>query len=117
MIVTVTDSQLVGETNSVLWSVIQQGPVSMAVVIKNSGINTINYRFQEFDGNVWTDMGASGTDYYNTLMSGEVKLFKVYSGRPQVRMVGNASGGALLEFSITRYAVRPSGGALPILNL
>jgi hypothetical protein len=32
-------------------------------------------------------------------------------------LIGNASGGAFLEFSITRYFDRASGGAIPILNL
>ena len=32
-------------------------------------------------------------------------------------VVYNASGGAFLEFAITRYFNRDSGGAVPILNL
>ena len=113
----VTDTQVVGETSSTLWSTIQQGPVAMLVIIKNSGVNTMNYRFQEYNGSAWVDLGASGTDYYNTLTEDEVKSFKVSSSYPQVRMVGNASGGASLDFDVTRYVERASGGALPILNL
>jgi hypothetical protein len=117
MVIHVTDSQLVGETLSTLWSTIQQGPVSMSVVMKNSGVNTMNYRFQEFNGTAWVDMGTSGSDYYNTLQVNEVKLLKVVSNYPQVQVVGNASGGAFLEFAVTRYVNRASGGSLPILNL
>jgi len=117
MVIHVTDSQLVGETNSTLFSTIQQGPVDMAIVIKNSGVNTMNYRFQEFNGSAWVDMGASGSDLYNTLSVNEVKLIEVDSSYPQVQMVGNASGGAFLEFAITRYVNRASGGSVPILNL
>ena len=117
MVIHVTDSQLVGETLSTLWSTIQQGPVSMSVVMKNSGVNTMNYRFQEFNGTSWVDMGTSGSDYYNTLQVNEVKLLKVVSNYPQVQVVGNASGGAFLEFAVTRYVNRASGGSLPILNL
>jgi hypothetical protein len=117
MIILNTDSQIVGETQSTLFSVMQSGPVNMLVIVKNSGVNTMNYRFQEFNGTSWVDLGASGSDYYNTLSVNEVKTLKVYSVYPQVQMVGNASGGAFLEFSVTRYFNRPSGGSIPILNL
>ncbi len=117
MVIHITDSQLVGETSSTLFSTIQQGPVDMAIVIKNSGVNTMNYRFQEYNGSAWVDMGASGSDLYTTLSVNEVKLIEVESSYPQVQMVGNASGGAFLEFAITRYVNRASGGSVPILNL
>lgn len=117
MIVHITDSQVVGETSSTLWSTLQQGPIALNLIIKNSGVNTMNYRLQEHNGSAWVDLGASGSDYYNTLSPNEVKQFKVSSVYAQVQMVGNASGGAFLEFSIQRYANRASGGTIPILNL
>ena len=117
MYITTTDNQIVGEVASTLFSIIQQGPVSAAVTLKNSGVNTMNYRFQEFNGTAWVDMGASGSDFYTTLSVNEVKLIKLTSNYPQVQMVGNASGGAFLEFAVARYANRASGGTLPILNL
>lgn len=112
-----TDEQVVGETLSTLFSVLNQGPVAMLVIIKNTGVNTMNYRFQEWNGSSWSDLGASGSDYYNTLAENEVRSFKVESDYPQVRMVGNASGGAYLSFDVTRHVERASGGALPILSL
>jgi len=117
MIAHVTDGQVVGETVATLFSTIQQGPVSMLVVFKNSGVNTMNYRLQEFNGTAFVDMGTAGTDYYNTLSPNEVKSFKVTSSYAQVQLVGNASGGAFLEFSVTRYTNRSSGGSIPILSL
>jgi len=117
MIILNTDSQIVGETQSTLWSILQSGPVNALVVIKNSGVNTMNYRFQEYNGSAWVDLGASGSDFYNTLSVNEVKTLKLTSAYPQVQMVGNASGGAFLEFSVTRYFNRASGGSIPILNL
>ena len=117
MIILNSDSQIVGESQSTLFSTMQQGPINMLVVIKNSGVNVMSYRFQEFNGTAWVDLGTSGSDYYNTLSVNEVKTLKVYSLYPQVQMVGNASGGAFLEFSVTRYFNRPSGGSIPILNL
>jgi len=117
MYIQVTDSQVVSEVSSTLWSTIQQGPVNAMVIIKNSGVNTMNYRFQEFNGTAWVDLGASGSDYYNTLSVNEVKLIKLVSSYPQVQMVGNASGGAFLEFAVTRYSNRASGGPVPILTL
>lgn len=117
MIILNSDSQIVGETQSTLFSTMQQGPVSMLVIIKNSGVNVMSYRFQEYNGSAWVDLGASGTDYYTTLSVNEVKSLKITSAYPQVQMVGNASGGAFLEFSVTRYFNRPSGGSIPILNI
>ena len=117
MIVQVTDGQVVGETVGTLFSVLQQGPVGMLLVIRNSGVNTMNYRFQEYNGSAWVDLGSSGSDFYNTLIAGEVRTFKVTSSYPQVQMVGNASGGAFLDFSITRYTNRSAGGSVPILSL
>jgi len=117
MVVHVTDAQVVGETESTLFSVIQQGPIGMTVIIKNTGVNTMNYRFQEYNGTAWVDLDESGSDLYNTLSEDEVKTFRVESSYPQVRMVGNASGGAYLDFSVTRYSERQSGGSLPILSL
>lgn len=117
MIVHVTDSQIVGETQSTLLSVLQSGLINMMVIIKNSGVNTMNYRWQEYNGTAWADLGASGSEFYTTLSANEVKTLKVTSAYPQVQMVGNASGGAFLEFSVTRYFNRASGGAIPILNL
>ena len=117
MTISCTDEQVVGETLSTLFSVLQQGTVAMLVIIKNTGTNTMNYRFQEWNGTAWTDLGASGTDFYNTLAENEVKSFKVTSSYPQVRMVGSASGGAYLSFDVFRHVERASGGALPILNL
>jgi len=117
MTIHVADSQVVGEQSSTLLSAIQQGPTAMLVVMKNSGVNTMNYRWQEYNGTAWVDLGASGSDLYTTLSVNEVKLIEVASTYPQVQLVGNASGGAFLEFAITRYVNRASGGALPILNL
>jgi hypothetical protein len=117
MTITVTDQQIVGETSSTLFSFIQQGPVAALVILKNDGVNTMNYRVQQYTGTAWEDMGASGTDYYNTLALNEVKSFKITSSYPQVRVVGNASGGASLSFDVMRHVERPSGGSIPILNL
>lgn len=89
----------------------------MLVIIKNSGVNTMNYRFQEYNGTTWVDLGASGSDFYNTLSPSEVRSFKVSSNYPQVQMIGNASGGAFIDFSVTRYWNRAAGGSLPIMAL
>ncbi len=115
MITLNTDSQTVGETSSTLWSV-DYGPLMMQATIKNSGVNTMNYRFQQYNGTAWVDLGTSGDDLYNTLSPNEVKQVTVTSTYPRVQMVGNASGGAFLEFAVVRYSNRPSGGAIPILQ-
>lgn len=106
-----------GETQATLLSIFQASPVEALVVMKNSGVNTMNYRWQYYNGSAWTDMGSSGSDYYNTLSPNEVITLQVASDYPQVQLVGNASGGAFLEFAITRYYNRASGGAVPLVNL
>jgi hypothetical protein len=118
MIIVANDSQVVSEVQSTLWSTVQQGPVNMTLVIKNSGVNTMNYQIQEFTGTVWQVIGNAppGSDYYNTLSPNQVAIFIVQSSYSQVQMVGNASGGAFLEFSTTRYFNRASGGAIPLLS-
>lgn len=110
------DSQVVGEVESTLWSTVQQGPCEMLLSLKNVGVNTMNYRLQEYNGTGWVDLGVLGTDFNNTLTASQVKMFKVLSTYPQVQMVGYASGGALLEFVIVRYFNRPSGGMVPMVN-
>ena len=117
MIITTQDSQIVGETQSTLFSVFQSGSINMLVITKNSGVNTMNFRWQEFNGSAWVDLGASGSEYYTTLSANEVRTIKLVSSYPQVQLVGNASGGAFLEFSVQRYFNRASGGPIPILNL
>lgn len=100
-----------------MFTLLQDGAVSALVLIKNSGVNTANYRFQEWNGTAWVDLGASGTDFYNTLSPSEVRSFKLTSTNSKVQMLANASGGAFLDFSITRYFNRASGGALPLSSL
>jgi hypothetical protein len=117
MIIHVTDGQVVGETESTLLSMMQQGTINALFILKNSGVNTLSYRFQQYTGTAWADVGISGTDYYNTLLAGETRNIKLVSSYPQVRLQGNASGGAFLEFAVIRYFNRASGGALPILSL
>jgi hypothetical protein len=115
--INVTDTQVVGETTSTLFSVLNQGPVDMLVILKNTGVNTMNYDFQQWNGSAWVDIGPIGSDFQNTLSQDQVKSLRVTSAFPQVRLVGNASGGASLDFDILRYVERASGGAVPILNL
>jgi hypothetical protein len=117
MVINVTDSQIVGETLSTLFSMIQTGPVNALIILKNSGVNTMNYDFQEYNGTAWVDLGASGSPLNNTLQANQVVMLQVQSNFPQVQLVGNASGGAFLEFAVTRYVNRSSGGPIPILNL
>ncbi len=117
----IVDFQSVGETESTLFTMIQQSPIESSIILTNDGVNTINYRFQEYiqqGGSLaWVDMGLLGTDYYNTLIAGQTRALIIRSLSTQVRLVGNASGGSVLVFSVSRFMVRADGGALPIINL
>jgi len=112
----VDDLQNVPEVEDTLFELIQQGPVAASLIIKNQGINTINYRFQYFNGTTWIDMDDLGTDYYNTLVSSQSRVLVLESSYTKVRLVGNASGTSILSFCVTRSANRTSGGPLPILS-
>ncbi len=117
MIVDVSDSQVVAETQAVLFTIIQPAPISVQVVLKNSGQNTMNYDFQEWNGSAWSDLGAVGTDFNTTLSPNQVKPITLVSSNSKIQLLGNASGGAFLEFSMKSYFNRQSGGAIPVLTL
>jgi len=113
----ITDSNVVGETEAQIFETIQQGPVDALLMLRNAGINTLNYRFQEFNGVAWANIGLLGSDTNGTLTAGQAKSLKLTSVYPRIRLVGNASGGAVINFTLTRLASRASGGTLPILSL
>lgn len=113
----VQDLQVIGETESTLFEVLQQGPTAMLVTFLNRGVNTANYRWQALIGSTWTDMAELGDPLNSTLSAGQVRQMAVTSAYPQVRCVGYASGGATLDFTISRYYNRASGAALPLIAL
>ena len=117
MIIHCNDQQNVGETESQLFESFQQGSVDALFILLNPGSNTINSRFQEFDGADWVDLSAQSTDMNNTLQAGYVRSIAVKSTYPRVRLYGNASGTSVLDFSIMRYFPRTTGGAIPVLSL
>jgi hypothetical protein len=112
-----SDTQVIGETTSTLFTMTQAGAISAAVSMRNTGSNTANYFFQEFNGSAWVDLDVLGTPLNDTLSPGEVVMVLVESSYPQVRLQGNASGGTELDFAISRYFARSSGGAVPLLSL
>jgi hypothetical protein len=117
MNVIITESNVVGEVEATIFSMLQGGPISAAIVIKNVGSNIMNYRFQAYNGTTWADLAQPGTPLNNTLAINQVVSQIVVSTFSQVRLVGNASGGTILDFDVTRFFARADGGALPLLNL
>lgn len=113
----VTDIQTVYGVDGVLFSMVQQGPVGALVTMTNSGTNTMNYRFQQFNGNIWNEMDTLGTDLNNTLSYLQTKQVSVTSAYPQVRLSGYATGNTVMHFSVDRYVDRASNGSIPLLNL
>ena len=112
-----SETQVVGETLAKLWGFIGASPISLLVLMKNSGMNTMNYNIQEWTGSAWMDLGAVGTPFNNTLSPNQVLQLIVVSNNSRIQVLGNASGGAFLEFSVKTYFNRQSGGDLPLLNL
>ena len=112
MITINNDAQVVGEVLSTMFTFGLNGPVSATVFLKNDGVNTINYDFQQNTGTGWSDIGISGSVYNNTLQPGAVLSLVVVSAYPQVQLLANASGGSYISFSVTRYFSRTSGGPI-----
>lgn len=110
MVTHYTDTQLVGEAVATLFTTLNSGPAQLAVIIYNSGLNTINYQWQENNGAAWVNIGQPGSIYNTTLQSQQVALMTVTSSYPEVRLIGNASGGSYLDFAVTRFVERPNGG-------
>ena len=106
----ITDTQAVTGTSSTLFDFIQQGPQSAQITLHNTGSVTMNYTFQEQSGASWENLAAQ-----STLQANEVKRAVITSNFPRVRLIGNASGGTTLAFSVTRTYVRPSGGTIPLI--
>ncbi len=116
MIIQASDTQTVAGSSATLFT-IYQSTTKAQIILKNSGVNTMNYRFQEWTGAAWADIGESGDDTYTTLSADEVKFITVESDYPKVQMIGNASGGTTLEFTVTRNHNREDGGPLPLFNV
>ncbi len=108
-----SDGQVCGESEAQLFQV--KGVTAFNVILKNSGVNVMQYRFAENNGSTWVDLGASGTDLNTTLTANQVRMFKVSSTYPNVRCSGSASGGAFLEWVVTTDITRQSGGAYTVL--
>ncbi len=118
MQIAITDNQQIGEVDAQAFQLFMQGPVSANVTLNNGGVNPVNYRFQEYvvPGGTWHDLDALGTDLNNTLAAGGTVATAVVSAYNQVRLMANASGGALLTFGTMQRVDRTSGGQLPIIN-
>jgi len=123
MITVVQDTETVPETGSVsgktvLFEMLQQGPITATIFIRNAGANQIDYIFQEFNGTAYVDLGVSGTNFNNSLAVGSAgfKMFVLTSSYSKVRIIANASGASTLDFTITRYVNRGSFGGVPILS-
>lgn len=118
MQINVADINVVGETEATIFETLGQGQTDSLVFLSNLGGNTVNYRFQQLTGGSWVNLVANPDgDLYGTLMATETRSIKLSSTNPQIRLVANASGGSSLWFQVSRFAIRGSGGKLPILNL
>jgi hypothetical protein len=117
MNITCTDTQTIGASATIVFEMIQTGAVDALITLRNLGVNTANYKFQEKINGTWTDMDDLGDPLNNTLSAGEITALKVSSSYPQVRLSANASGGTEFEFAVLRYFDRGDGGSLPILTL
>lgn len=113
----VTDDNVVGSVDAVIFTAPQQGSVNMAAFLINNGTNTLTYHWQTTsDGMNWTEMGTYPSPLYNVLISGQVVNLQVQSPNTQVRLLAMASGGSVITFGLTRFFPRAQGGALPLMG-
>lgn len=117
MNITCVDTQTIGVSATTVFEMIQTGAVDALITLRNLGVNTANYKFQEKINGTWTDMQDLGNPLNNTLSQGQIVSLAVASDYPQVRLTANASGGTEFEFAVLRYFDRGDGGPLPILTL
>lgn len=114
------DRNVVSEIEGTLFELLQDGAVQGFVLLKNLGSNDLDYRFQANLAGTWTDLDDEGTDVNNTLFAGDqiaVLLTTTMTASSRVRLRGSADGGTTLQFGVSRYFVRASGGDIPILSL
>ena len=116
MNVYIDDLQTVSDVSATLFSTVQQGAVNALVILQNVGANTLNYNFQEFNGTSWADLGAIGSVYQNSLAAGQSVSLIVTSSYAQVQLLGYASGGSTLAFSVSRLFNRTAGGPIPLVS-
>jgi hypothetical protein len=113
----VQDTQVVGETTSTLFTLLQQGSVQASLILNCTGSNPLFYDLQSSpDGVTWTDIESYGNPLNNTLLPGTQVQVTVTSSTNYVRCVGSASGGTTLDFSVSRFFNRPSGGTVPLVS-
>lgn len=113
MITTKTDGNVVGETASAAFSVWQQGGLNFNLIIKNSGVNVITFEMQGWNGSSWIDLGTIGGPYFSTLQSSQVSAVQInFAQYGQFQLLGSASGGSYLDFSVQMFVNRTSGGSV-----
>lgn len=113
---TIHDLQVVGETEGTLFESIQPSPIDTALILKNVGANPVSYKVQAYDGAAWATLGADGSDFQNTLGANAVKLIRISTNYPKIRLLGSASGGSTIDFQLTRHLTRASGGAVHVFG-
>jgi hypothetical protein len=118
MNISVTDSQSVGEVSATLFSLFPAANVPFLITLQNVGINIVGFTFQGSNdgGQTWTNIDQQGGPTNNTLVSGQVTPLLVNASYSQLQVVGFANGGSILNFALSRYFARASGGAIPIIG-
>jgi hypothetical protein len=111
----IQDTNPATSTQSEAWRTIQQSPINFFAILKNAGSNNIDYQFQESsDGQTWSNIAsASGT--LTPSGGSQVASYNITSSLAMVRLLVTSSAGSTIDFSVARYAVRTTGGPLPIL--
>lgn len=113
----IQDTNAVTSVQSEMWRALQSSPLNLHVFLKNAGANNIDYQFQESsDGQTWSAIAnTSGT--LTPAGGSQLANYQIQSSLAMVRLVATSSSGSTIDFSVSRYFNRASGGSLPLLNL
>ena len=120
MHVNIQDYQSVSEVDAVIFELFQPLASDSVITLVNSGINTLNYHFQEYAIGAsgimtWVDLGAVGSTLNSALQASQSVIVEVASTNSKVRLMSNASGGSVIDFAVSRYQQRAAGAPLPVV--
>ena len=91
--------------------------MNISFQLQNVGVNILSFTLNGTnDGVTFTNIDQPGGATNNTLTSGQSTAFVVNQTYNRLVLVGYASGGSILDFSVSQLVARPSGGAINILG-
>lgn len=112
-------TKTVDAVEDTMFLVLGANAYGMAMFLHNSGLNSLDYKFQESDENndsLFTDISDPNEPVSGTIAADGVVLVKITSTKPYIRLRASAAGGSELEIPVIQY-VKNTSNVLPILDV